>query len=232
MSSDTIAINKNKLIASTVSIILFGLLLVLLLFHSILSPNTDIAKETRSIEIAEFNIYETTSPLEQENSKKANSQLSNISNQLPSATSNEPTSQKTNAEILTEQFIASKAKNITVKTGTNDNAFAIKSTETIGNTEIKSSATLTAENIGISLTGRKIIINPVISKDTKEQGKVVVEITVDNNGTVIKADPNGRGTTTSNPTLKQKAKQAAMSVKFNSSSIEEQKGTVTIIFSF
>jgi outer membrane biosynthesis protein TonB len=86
---------------------------------------------------------------------------------------------------------------------------------------------------GFSLSGRSIMTPPVLSKDTKEEGKVVVEITVDKTGKVIKADPNGRGTTTSSPMLKAKARQAALATMFNvSGEFEEQKGTITIIFSF
>lgn len=86
---------------------------------------------------------------------------------------------------------------------------------------------------GFSLSGRSVMTPPVLSKDTKEEGKVVVEITVDKNGKVIKADPNGRGTTTSSPMLKAKARQAALATQFNvSGEFEEQKGTITIIFSF
>jgi TonB family protein len=86
---------------------------------------------------------------------------------------------------------------------------------------------------GFSLAGRAVISPPPLSKDTKEEGKVVVEITVDKNGKVIRADPNGRGTTTSSPMLKAKARQAALATTFNvSGEFEEQKGTITIIFSF
>ncbi len=86
---------------------------------------------------------------------------------------------------------------------------------------------------GFSLAGRAVVTPPALSKDTKEEGKVVVEITVDKTGHVIKADPNGRGTTTNSAILKAKARQAALSTKFNvSGQFEEQKGTITIIFSF
>ncbi len=86
---------------------------------------------------------------------------------------------------------------------------------------------------GFNLAGRAVISPPPLSKDTKEEGKVVVEITVDKNGKVIKADPNGRGTTTSSPILKAKARQAALATSFNvSGEFEEQKGTITIVFSF
>jgi TonB family protein len=86
---------------------------------------------------------------------------------------------------------------------------------------------------GFSLNGRSVVTPPVLSKDTKEEGKVVVEITVDKNGKVIKAEPNGRGTNTNSAMLKAKARQAALNTVFNvSGEFEEQKGTITITFSF
>lgn len=86
---------------------------------------------------------------------------------------------------------------------------------------------------GIDLKGRAIVKPPVLPKDTKEEGKVVVEITVDSEGNVIEANPNGRGTTTSSALLKAKAKQAALATKFNvEGKFEEQRGTITIIFAF
>jgi outer membrane biosynthesis protein TonB len=86
---------------------------------------------------------------------------------------------------------------------------------------------------GISLKGRAVVTPPKLPSDTKEEGKVVVEIVVDSEGNVIEAIPNGRGTTTSSPALKAKARQAALATKFNvDNKFEEQKGTITIIFSF
>jgi outer membrane biosynthesis protein TonB len=87
--------------------------------------------------------------------------------------------------------------------------------------------------IGVDLKGRAIIKPPKLPSDTKEEGKVVVEITVDSEGNVIEANPNGRGTTTSSAVLKAKAKQAAFATKFNvDGKFEEQTGTITIVFSF
>lgn len=86
---------------------------------------------------------------------------------------------------------------------------------------------------GFNLNGRAVVKPPTLPKDTKEEGKVVVEITVDSEGNVIEANPNGRGTTTSSALLKAKAKQAALNTKFNvDGKFEEQRGTITIIFSF
>jgi TonB family protein len=87
--------------------------------------------------------------------------------------------------------------------------------------------------IGIDLRGRTVVQPPKLPSDTREEGKVVVEITVNSEGKVTEAIPNGRGTTTSSPALKAKARQAALATKFNvDGKFEEQKGTITIIFSF
>jgi outer membrane biosynthesis protein TonB len=84
-----------------------------------------------------------------------------------------------------------------------------------------------------TLDGRSVIKPPTLPKDTKEEGKVVVNIVVDSEGNVIEADPNGRGTTTSSALLKAKARQAAMATKFNiDGKMGEQRGTITIIFAF
>jgi outer membrane biosynthesis protein TonB len=89
------------------------------------------------------------------------------------------------------------------------------------------------KKFGFSLAGRAIVNPPTLPKDTKEEGKVVVEITVDKNGNVIEANPNGRGTTTSSAILKSKARMAALATKFNvSGQFEEQTGTITIVFAF
>jgi TonB family protein len=85
----------------------------------------------------------------------------------------------------------------------------------------------------INLKGRAVLVRPKLPSDTKEEGKVVVEITVDSEGKVIDANPNGRGTTTSSATLKAKAVEVARSTKFNvDGRFEEQRGTITIVFAF
>jgi len=83
-----------------------------------------------------------------------------------------------------------------------------------------------------SLTNRKANSIPIPRAAFQEEGKVVVEITVDKNGNVIKAKPGVKGSTTSNPNLLDIARRAAMSAKFNpaSDAPEEQKGTITYNF--
>lgn len=84
-----------------------------------------------------------------------------------------------------------------------------------------------------SLGRRTILARPNIQSTAQAAGTVVVDITVDKSGKVIDANPNGRGTTTSNPALKSDAAKIALATKFNAEqTIEEQRGTITIIFSF
>jgi hypothetical protein len=87
---------------------------------------------------------------------------------------------------------------------------------------------------GIQLSGRKILNPPCPVNDSKEEGVVVVIITVNKDGKVIEADPNGRGTNTSSSVLKSKARQAALCAVFSSSANgqDEQTGSVTFKFEF
>lgn len=86
---------------------------------------------------------------------------------------------------------------------------------------------------GFDLKGRSLVSYPPLPKDAKEEGLVVVDIKVDKEGNVIEADPNGRGTTTTSPILKAKARQFALQLKFTpNSQFEEQKGSISIVFSF
>ena len=77
-----------------------------------------------------------------------------------------------------------------------------------------------------------LLKKPQITDDSQEEGKVIVEITVDETGKVIKATPGARGSTTANSVLYAKARQAAFSAKFNASGegVKEQKGTITFVF--
>ena len=86
---------------------------------------------------------------------------------------------------------------------------------------------------GFSLKGRKIVVPPPKVSDGKEEGIVVVYVTVDKLGNVTNADPNGKGTTTSSQVLKSKARQAALQAKFSpDDKYDEQKGTIIFKFQF
>jgi protein TonB len=88
--------------------------------------------------------------------------------------------------------------------------------------------------VKFSLTGRRVAKKPNISANSKDVGIVVVNITVDRAGNVIKAEPGARGTTTLNADKLREAKNAALSTKFSAKADgpEEQYGTMTVSFTF
>jgi hypothetical protein len=85
---------------------------------------------------------------------------------------------------------------------------------------------------GFDLAGRSAKSLPRVDDRSQEEGKIVIDIIVDKNGSVTRADGPGRGTTLNNATLLRKCKDAALKAKFSSSpaGVEEQKGTITFNF--
>jgi outer membrane biosynthesis protein TonB len=82
------------------------------------------------------------------------------------------------------------------------------------------------------LTGRKNLRLPVPNTKFTEEGKVVVQIKVNQSGNVISAKAGVKGSTTSDPTLLDIAKKAALTAKFNENpdAPEEQVGTIVYNF--
>jgi len=86
--------------------------------------------------------------------------------------------------------------------------------------------------ISYSLTGRYPESLPKPNYPVNEQGKVVVEVTVDRYGNVTSATPGVKGSTTSNKLLLQAAKEAALKAKFDKKAEAPsfQKGTIVYHF--
>ena len=82
------------------------------------------------------------------------------------------------------------------------------------------------------LENRQLVLKPETILNDTEEGKVVVEIIVDENGKVISALPGLRGSTTTSALLYKRAVNAAYTAKFNPSKegIREQRGTYTFVF--
>jgi len=86
--------------------------------------------------------------------------------------------------------------------------------------------------IEYQMKDRKMEKAPIVSVGTEDRGKVVVEVTVNRSGLVMKAVPGITGSTTSNEYLLTKAKFASQGARFEKSKLApvEQKGT--IIFNY
>lgn len=88
--------------------------------------------------------------------------------------------------------------------------------------------------ISFSLNGRSSRSLPPPPKIHKTEGKVVVEVTVDQSGNVISARPGVRGSTITDAALLKVAKEAARKAKFNVNKDAPtlQTGTITYLFGF
>lgn len=82
-----------------------------------------------------------------------------------------------------------------------------------------------------SFGNRKAIIKPVPEYNCNEQGKVVVEITVDENGDVINAIAGVNGTTNKSACLLNASKIAALRTKWQPNSNKRQVGRISYNFS-
>ena len=85
-------------------------------------------------------------------------------------------------------------------------------------------------SIRSGLDGRRITHLPSFEDDFNENAKVAIDITVDQLGNVISASVNPKGTTTTNPSIRNIALKKAKTLKLNAGSESEQVGT--LVFSF
>lgn len=85
-------------------------------------------------------------------------------------------------------------------------------------------------SIRSGLDGRRFTRFPSFEDDFNEPAKVAVDITVDQNGTVLDAAVNPRGTTTTNQNIKAIALRKARQLKLNAGKADSQTGT--IVFNF
>lgn len=86
--------------------------------------------------------------------------------------------------------------------------------------------------VEFSLTGRQANFLPLPEYTTQATGRVVVTITVNRQGQVVRATAGARGTTTTDQTLHRLAEEAARRARFDlqTGAPEEQIGTITYNF--
>lgn len=84
----------------------------------------------------------------------------------------------------------------------------------------------------VNLKGRRAVSLPAPSYNSAKQGKVVVKIWVNQQGTVVKAESGWKGSTTTDPQLIEQARSAALKTKFDAApaAAVQQTGTITYVF--
>lgn len=85
---------------------------------------------------------------------------------------------------------------------------------------------------GYSLGNRKVLSKPAPNYNCKDEGKVVVEISVDRNGSVIVAKAGVKGTTNTSNCLLSQAKIAALNTKWEASADAPDIQIGKIIYNF
>lgn len=84
--------------------------------------------------------------------------------------------------------------------------------------------------IGGGLGNRGVARAPKIEDNTQQVGTVVLQVCVDQDGSVVSADFTQKGSTISDGALKNKAISNAKQWKFNKGEVEKQCGTITYRF--
>ena len=85
---------------------------------------------------------------------------------------------------------------------------------------------------GYSLGNRRAISKPAPKYTCNEEGKVVVEVSVDRNGKTVSAIAGIKGTTNTAKCLLEQAKSAALNTKWDASSDAPEKQVGKIIYNF
>ena len=82
------------------------------------------------------------------------------------------------------------------------------------------------------LTGRNAVSLPKPDYNSNQQGKIVIDIWVNQQGVVTRVDGPAQGSTITNSAMVEQAKKAARKARFNADTkaLEEQKGSITYIF--
>lgn len=82
------------------------------------------------------------------------------------------------------------------------------------------------------LSGRTAVSLPKPAYNSNQQGKIVIDIWVNQQGQVVRVEGPAQGSTITNSGMVEQAKQAARKARFNADTkaLEEQKGSITYIF--
>ena len=85
---------------------------------------------------------------------------------------------------------------------------------------------------GYSLAGRKAVERPVPNNNCNDSGTIVVQVTVDRNGKVVKALPGVKGTTNPSSCLLNVAKEAALKTKWEAKASAPDQQIGSIVYNF
>jgi TonB family protein len=217
---EILTFDRNKLMALVITItlhlFLFALLAIVILYQPLKEKSTDFFLVVDNSGIS-GSVLEASDPI----FKKflSSEKVITSSDLSPVVVSNISQDDKLN-RALSKLKILGKDNNVV---GDNKYSTGSESME-LSEKELSSES--------LSLGSRKLIHAPDRIQAVDSEGTVIVEIVVDEMGNVIRAIPGIRGSTTNDKVLYEKARKAALMVKFEPSEqgIKEQRGTYTFVF--
>lgn len=234
-SMETIAATKSKYLALSFTIgIHLLLILAFLLMGFVTQKENKPLMETANGELGMFGFEVVDLNDLVVNSKVASSEklISDPNEEhikLEQGNSSEKSETNVNAENSEYETVLSKWNQLKSKKMQKGNSKG---------SDLKDGNTLLNVSIGIEngenfiLANRSLLVKPETILNDAEEGKVVVEIIVNERGKVISAVPGQRGSTTTSATLYKKAVHSAYTAQFNPANegIKEQRGTYTFVF--
>lgn len=222
---------RNQKVSIGVTLLSFIVMLLFFIYTNVITANSSASSSFNSAEM----LFEVSSGGDNDYNTPAKAAALTASKQENTSekiqTVNSDVVLKNAAQEIVDRYKTTNYTNTTVNESKeerifSENAYGEKERRDFGKIGLTNS-------LGYDLNERVILFKPNFTNSTNEQGNVVVEIVVDKSGTVIEATPNGRGTTTNSSHLKEEARKIALATKFSENQKrDEQKGTITIIFSF
>ncbi len=190
-------------------------------------------------EESEITPSENVTPSENTSTSEAEEQvLTQNSTEAPIVNSSETEVEETvqeeeaaSQELLDVLKAANNAKSNSEDGNQGDSETSGNQGDTNGNPNTNGTG-LSGNDIGFDLGGRGKVSFKKPENPTQEDGKVVVDIWVNQSGKVVRAKTGARESTTLNPTLQKKAEEAAYEAIFkkDENAPFEQKGTMTFVF--
>lgn len=229
--------NKSKKLAFTFTVGIHLLLFLFLLFTGFIIPkNENLAKvdSNGGLSMAGYRLIDV-------DARMPSSNLASSSKLISDPNETDFKIEKTNAVVKslnTDVSTDSEYETILKKWSGHKKSFG--QTQNLGGTDLeginkgnKEGKSSPKETDGtFILTNRSLLQKPEAILNSTDEGKVVVDIIVNESGKVISAIAGQRGSTTTSKALYEKAVNAVYSAKFNPSEegIKEQRGTYTFVF--
>ncbi|MES2678734.1 MAG: TonB family protein [Bacteroidota bacterium] len=224
-------VNRNNRISLGVTIFSFIVLLLFLVFKNIINAKPSLTSAnpaTMSIGLNSDDRYDFNKDMKNAGLLSSNTDEGNAKKEI-AVTDDKIDAFNSMANELLEKYKAGAAKTVEAQTP----IVEAPGSELPGGKNKTNDQKSGNANIGFDLVKRQLVSAPAFGHVTNEEGTVIVEIVVDQEGNVTEATANGRGTTTNNAALKTKARQMALATKFTvAPGVVEQRGSITINFSF